>query len=54
MLALTETVQVPRPIKVVSSQMSTILITEYIKFSELDTFQGELGQKLAKYTFTGI
>ena len=48
---MTETVRVPRPIKVVSYQSSTILITEYVKFSGLRTFQGVLGQQLAKYTF---
>ncbi|XP_032799089.2 fructosamine-3-kinase isoform X2 [Daphnia magna] len=47
MLQSAESVRVPRPIKIIFSQNTAILITEYIKFKGLEVFQGELGQHLA-------
>lgn len=46
---MAEAVRVPRPIKIIFSQNTTILITEYINFSGLEVFQCELGQQLAMY-----
>jgi hypothetical protein len=49
MLQMANAVRVPKPIKVVSSYNTTILITEYIQFRGLKVFQGELGHQLAMY-----
>ncbi|XP_046631726.1 ketosamine-3-kinase-like [Daphnia pulicaria] len=46
-LQMANAVRVPKPIKVVSSYNTTILITEYIQFRGLKVFQGELGHQLA-------
>ena len=48
-LQTAKAVRVPRPIKVVSSNNTMILVTEYIQFSGLRVFQGELGHQLAMY-----
>lgn len=44
-------VNVPKPIKVISSTTSTLLVTTYLQFSSLDKFQGELGSRLAKQPY---
>ena len=54
MLQMAKAVRVPRPIKVISSNNTTILLTEYIQFSGLKVFQGELGNQLAVYIISNL
>ena len=42
-------VRVPKPIKVFTFEDTTLLVTEFLHFTGLDSFQAQLGEQLAKY-----
>lgn len=47
-LQTSNTVLVPKPIRVISCRTATVLVTTYVEFKSLNRFQGDLGSRLAK------